>query len=859
MEANRQPAPAPAPAASEEGAAAVPAEAELAPDTGVELSWRERERARKAALKTIQAREKAELSDASKATAKERLAYLMRQTDVFSHFIKSPDDAAASSSSSKGGGGGGGGGRKGKGRMTEKQEDELMARQEAEGGGSAQGTRLTAQPKCVSGGAMRTYQLEGLNWLIKLFEHGINGILADEMGLGKTLQTISLLGYLKEARGISGPHLVIVPKAVLTNWHRELARWCPALRAIKFSGDKAARAECKSEYLEQSGAFDVCVTTYETAITEKAALSKLVWRYLIIDEAHRIKNEQGKLAQVVRLFTAHSRLLITGTPLQNNLHELWAMLNFLLPDIFSSSEQFDEWFNPEDKGDGGSGEDVLHQLHKLLRPFLLRRLKKEVEKDLPPKREIKLLIGMSQLQRTWYQNILTKNIDVLNAMQGHNRGRMHNILMQLRKCANHPYLFDGAEEPPFVNDQRLILHSGKMVLLDKLLGRLKKRGHRVLLFSQMTRMLDILEDYCGYRAWEYCRIDGSTSGDDRDAAMEAYNAPGSSKFLFMLSTRAGGLGINLATADTVILFDSDWNPQMDLQAMDRAHRIGQTREVIVYRFMIEGSVEEKIIERAQRKLYLDAAVIQQGRLADQSKSLSKDEMLSMIRFGADAVFHTKGGGEPTDEDIEALLLRGEERTRADESKLKDQANSLANFTLDGQERSMYELDGQDWSKGSEAATQWSLSLPKRITKQNYDETAHQQRAGLRMPKQVQIHDFQFFDARRLHALRDQEVAHWQWKQDRVLARRAREEDEEGDDELTRKASAAGVPPLSDAELDEREALLRDGFSSWSRKDFNAFVKACERHGRDDVASISLELGDRSEKDVALPRHFLDAS
>ncbi|EOD29579.1 hypothetical protein EMIHUDRAFT_468537 [Emiliania huxleyi CCMP1516] len=260
--------------------------------------------------------------------------------------------------------------------------------------------------------------------------------------------------------------------------------------------------------------------------------------------------------------------------------------------------------------------------------------------------------------------------------------------------------------------------------------------------------------------------------------------------------------------------------------------------------MIEGSVEEKIIERAQRKLYLDAAVIQQGRLADQSKSLSKDEMLSMIRFGADAVFHTKGGGEPTDEDIEALLLRGEERTRADESKLKDQANSLANFTLDGQERSMYELDGQDWSKGSEAATQWSLSLPKRITKQNYDETAHQQRAGLRMPKQVQIHDFQFFDARRLHALRDQEVAHWQWKQDRVLARRAREEDEEGEDELTRKASAAGVPPLSDAELDEREALLRDGFSSWSRKDFNAFVKACERHGRDDVASISLELGDR---------------
>lgn len=820
-----------------------------APDgASVEGTWLERVRARKAALKTIQAREKAELGAKTRTTAKERLAYLMRQTDIFAHFMgKSVGDADAAGGRKDGSSDGGADaktGRRTKGRMTEKQEDELLLKAAETDAGekpSSSGTRLTSQPKCITG-ELRSYQLEGLNWLIKLYEHGINGILADEMGLGKTLQTISLLGYLKEAQGVSGPHLVIVPKSVLTNWHKELDKWCPTLRAFKFHGDKAARAAMREEFFEAVDAFDVCITTFETAISEKAAIERIVWRYLIIDEAHRIKNEQGKLSQVVRLFSAHFRLLITGTPLQNNLHELWSMLNFLLPDIFSSSDQFDEWFNPEDAG--GQTEDVLHQLHRLLRPFLLRRLKAEVEKDLPPKREIKLLIGMSEMQRTWYQNILTKNIEVLNAMSG-NRSRMHNILMQLRKCANHPYLFDGAEEPPFTNDERLIVHSGKMVLLDKLLLRLKSRGHRVLLFSQMTRMLDILEDYCAFRSWDYCRIDGSTSGDDRDEAMDAYNAPGSPKFLFLLSTRAGGLGINLATADTVVIFDSDWNPQMDLQAMDRAHRIGQTKEVTVFRFMIEGSVEEKIIERAQRKLYLDAAVIQQGRLSEVASSLSKDEMLAMIRFGADAVFSAKGT-EPTDEDIEQLLMRGEERTKADAERLRQTSNSLANFTLDGQERSLYEYDGQDWSAGSAAAAQWSLSLPKRITKQNYDEneyykTMSRERGGVRMPKQAQIHDFQFFNNKRLNRLRDKEMAHWQWKQDRILSRRALEQEEEDDHTMEKAAVAAGAPPLSQAEEEDKEELVREGFSSWNRRDFNSFVKACERHGRQNLAAVALEV------------------
>jgi len=843
-----------------EAAAAAPAEAPASAGepSDVEGTWLARSRARKAQLAAVRNKEKAELDVTQNKNAKDRLAYLMRQTDIFAHFIRPANDEGPSTSAAAQGQGSS---RRTKGRMTERQEDELLLQstQDAEApGASGSGTRLVAQPACISNGTMRAYQLEGLNWMIKLYEHGINGILADEMGLGKTLQTISLLGYLKEKRDVQGPHLVIAPKSTLTNWYKEFTRWCPSLRAFQFQGNKEARGRLKEQYLEQPSSFDVCLTTFDMVIAEKSALNKLVWRYLVIDEAHRIKNEQSVLSQVVRLFSVHFRLLITGTPLQNNLHELWAMLNFLLPDVFESSQQFDEWFNPDDQA---RPDDVLHQLHKILRPFLLRRLKADVEKDLPPKREIKLLIGMTEMQRTWYSNILSKNMEVLYAM-GATKTRMHNILMQLRKCANHPYLFEGAEQPPFTNDERLIVNSGKMILLDKLLQRMHAQGHRVLIFSQMTRMLDILEDYCGLRNWEYCRIDGSTSGEGRDEGMEAFNAPGSTKFLFMLSTRAGGLGINLATADTVILYDSDWNPQLDLQAMDRAHRIGQTREVNVYRFMTEGSVEEKIIDRAQKKLYLDAAVIQQGRLAEQAKTLTKDEVLSMIRFGADAVFHSKGT-DPSDEDIDALLARGEERTRQDNARFKSTSNSLANFSLGGEEKSLYEYDGHDWSTvDGKAKGQWSLSLPKRSTKQNYDENEYYRNMinkgqgeprGPRIPKQLQTFDFQFYDGERLSQLRDKETRHWQCKQDRQLMRRARGDEKDDDHYETRDEKAAieaGVPPLTEAEANEKEELLRQGFSNWTKKDFNAFVRGCELFGRHDLQSVTSEVEGKSEKEVA---------
>ncbi len=408
-------------------------------------------------------------------------------------------------------------------------------------------------------------------------------------------------------------------------------------------GDQETRNQFIREVL-MPGDWDVCVTSYEMCIREKAVFKKFNWRYMVIDEAHRIKNEKSKLSEILREFKTANRLLLTGTPLQNNLHELWSLLNFLLPDVFNSSDDFDSWFNTNQcLGD----DSLIVRLHAVLKPFLLRRLKSEVEKRLKPKKEVKIFVGLSKMQREWYTKILMKDIDIVNGAGKMEKMRLQNILVQLRKCTNHPYLFDGAEPgPPYTTDQHLVDNCGKLVILDKLLPKLQEQGSRVLIFSQMTRMLDILEDYCLWRQYNYCRLDGKTPHEDRNRQIAEYNAENSPKFVFMLSTRAGGLGINLATADVVIIYDSDWNPQMDLQAMDRAHRIGQKKQVRVFRFITENTVEEKIVERAEVKLRLDKLVIQQGKLVDnKTAQLNKDEILNMIRFGANHVFASKDSGK----------------------------------------------------------------------------------------------------------------------------------------------------------------------------------------------------------------------
>ena len=768
----------------------------------------------------------------------------MAQTEVFSHFLAGTKAEKAKKP-----------GRRGK--QAEEDEDAEMVEHAEE----YQAVRLTVQPECIKFGKMREYQLAGLNWMIRLFDHGINGILADEMGLGKTLQTISMLGYLSEYRGITGPHMVVVPKSTLGNWMNEFKRWCPMIRAFKFHGNAEMRNAQIAEHL-QPGKFDVCVTSYEMVIKEKNALKKFHWRYIIIDEAHRIKNENSRLSKTMRMFACNNRLLITGTPLQNNLHELWALLNFLLPEVFGSAGQFEEWF-----GTGTDGEDnveVVQQLHKVLRPFLLRRLKAEVEKSLPPKKEMILKVGMSEMQKEFYKKALQKDIEVVNS--GGDRSRLLNMVMQLRKCCNHPYLFQGAEPgPPYFAGEHLIENSGKLILLDKLLNRLKEKGSRVLVFSQMTRLLDILEDYMIYRRHKYCRIDGNTGGDDREDMIDSYNAPGSEKFVFLLSTRAGGLGINLVTADTVIIYDSDWNPQMDLQAMDRAHRIGQKKEVSVFRFCTDNSVEEKVIEKAYKKLALDALVIQQGRLQENQKNLNKDELLSMVRYGADKIFDGAGGSTITDEDIETIIAKGEDATKQLNEKMAGFTDKALNFAMDA-DASLYDFAEKDEEeqKAFEGidmkqviSANW-IDPPKRERKKNYNEsdyyrdvmaagTAKPKATGPRILKLQNMSDFQFYDVPRVTALYNKDVARKQYDW-----QRARQAEELANNAIPQELPAekpTDPQPLTDAERAEYEEKLAGGFSNWNRRDFQAYCRACEKFGRHDPEGMAEEIEGKTAEEV----------
>ena len=752
-------------------------------------------------------------------------------------------------------------------RRTEQEEDAELIREEKRGGHNE--TVFRESPGFIKNGQMRDYQVQGLNWLISLHENGISGILADEMGLGKTLQTISFLGYLRFIAQITGPHLVVVPKSTLDNWKREFGKWIPEINVLVLQGAKDERATLINERLVDEK-FDVCITSYEMILREKSHLKKFAWEYIIIDEAHRIKNEESSLAQIIRLFNSRNRLLITGTPLQNNLHELWALLNFLLPDVFGDSEAFDQWFSSQDE----DSDTVVQQLHKVLRPFLLRRVKSDVEKSLLPKKEMNLYIGMSDMQVKWYKKILEKDIDAVNGAGGkkESKTRLLNIVMQLRKCCNHPYLFEGAEPgPPYTTDEHLVNNAAKMVMLDKLLKRLKNQGSRVLIFSQMSRLLDILEDYSVMRGYQYCRIDGSTAHEDRIAAIDDYNKEGSEKFLFLLTTRAGGLGINLTSADIVILFDSDWNPQADLQAMDRAHRIGQTKQVIVFRFVTENAIEEKVLERAAQKLRLDQLVIQQGRAQQPVKNAaSKDELLNMIQHGAEKVFQSQGGvgivggqTELTDDDIDAILKRGEERTAELNAKYEKLGiDDLQKFTSD----SAYEWNGENFQpRKKDIGINW-INPAKRERKEiGYSMDKYYRQALMtggrtadtkpripRAPKQIHIHDYQFFPPR-LAELQDKETAYYR-KENNIKAPlpEGTEEDLEArvaEQELDQK-EIDNAEPLTEQEQEEKAALIEKGFPEWNRRDFQQFLNGSARYGRDNYEGISEEVDGKNTQEIA---------
>lgn len=532
----------------------------------------------------------------------------------------------------------------------------------------------------LTGGKLKSYQLKGVKWLISLWQNGLNGILADQMGLGKTIQTIGFLAHLK-GKGLDGPYMIIAPLSTLSNWVNEISRFAPSLPAVIYHGDKKQRDEIRRKHMPRTigPKFPILITSYEVALNDaRKCFRSYNWKYLVVDEGHRLKNSKCKLVKELKYLNVENKLLLSGTPLQNNLAELWSLLNFILPDIFSSLEEFESWFNLSGKCNNGATKEELEEkrraqvvakLHAILRPFLLRRMKTDVELMLPRKKEIIIYANMTEHQKKLQDHLVNKTMEKYvqeKSSTGRAMKTINNLLVQLRKVCNHPDLlesaFDGSYLYPPINE--IVEQCGKFHLLERLLERLFARKHKVLIFSQWTKVLDIMDYYFCEKGFEVCRIDGSVKLADRKQQIENFNDPNSNCRIFLLSTRAGGLGINLTAADTCILYDSDWNPQMDLQAMDRCHRIGQTKPVHVYRLSTAQSVEVRMLKRAFSKLKLEHVVIEKGQFhQERAKPVSADEfeeedILALLRdeeTAEDKMIQT----DISDEDLEKVLDRSD--------------------------------------------------------------------------------------------------------------------------------------------------------------------------------------------------------
>ncbi|KFV55391.1 SWI/SNF-related matrix-associated actin-dependent regulator of chromatin subfamily A containing DEAD/H box 1, partial [Gavia stellata] len=502
---------------------------------------------------------------------------------------------------------------------------------------------------------LKPYQKIGLNWLALLHKHGLNGILADEMGLGKTIQAIAFLAYLYQ-EGNRGPHLIVVPASTLDNWIREVHLWCPELNVLFYYGSQEDRKHLRLDINNKVVDFNVIVTTYNCAISssdDRGLFRRLKLNYAIFDEGHMLKNMSSVRYQHLMTINAKNRLLLTGTPVQNNLLELMSLLNFVMPHMFSSStSEIRRMFSSKTKSAEEQSiyekERIAHA-KQIIKPFILRRVKDEVLKQLPPKKDLTELCAMSEKQEQLYCDLLNKLKKTINSNE--KNSDMGNVMMQLRKMANHPLLHRQyyttdklrtmsmlmLKEPThcdanpdlifedmtvmtdfelhllckqyyhvsdFKLDMDQILDSGKFRALERILSDLKEKGDRVVLFSQFTMMLDILEVFLKHWQHRYIRLDGKTQISDRIHLIDQFNTD-MGIFVFLLSTKAGGLGINLTSANVVILHDIDCNPYNDKQAEDRCHRVGQTREVKVIKLISKGTIEESMLKISQQKLKLE--------------------------------------------------------------------------------------------------------------------------------------------------------------------------------------------------------------------------------------------------------------
>ncbi|KAG7027645.1 DNA helicase INO80, partial [Cucurbita argyrosperma subsp. argyrosperma] len=697
----------------------------------------------------------------------------------------------------------------------------------------------TVQTPELFKGSLKEYQLKGLQWLVNCYEQGLNGILADEMGLGKTIQAMVFLAHLAEDKNIWGPFLVVAPASVLNNWVDEINRFCPDLKALPYWGGVTDRAVLRKKinpknlYRRDAG-FHILVTNYQLLVADEKYFRRVKWQYMVLDEAQAIKSSTSIRWKTLLSFNCRNRLLLTGTPVQNNMAELWALLHFIMPTLFDSHEQFNEWFSKgsdfpcriENHAEHGGtlNEHQLNRLHSILKPFMLRRVKKDVVSELTKKTEITVHCKLSSRQQAFYQAIKNKiSLAGLFDSNRHINGKkalsLMNIVIQLRKVCNHPELFERNEgstylyfadipnpllPPPFgelddvhysgghnpiefkerlqsnvgllhaaytfiprtrappigihcsdrsftyqtverlhdpwvkrlfigfartsdfngpgkpnephpliqeidseipvsqpalqltysifgssppmqsFDPAKLLTDSGKLQTLDILLKRLRAENHRVLLFAQMTKMLNILEDYMNYRKYKYLRLDGSSTIMDRRDMVREFQLR-NDIFVFLLSTRAGGLGINLTAADTVIFYENDWNPTLDLQAMDRAHRLGQTKDVTVYRLICKETVEEKILERASQKNTVQQLVMTGGHV--QGDILAPEEVVSLLLDDAqleqklrEMPFVRKGGSEKQSSSKARSLQNINETTPVVEFDLGDSRQNVESQT-----------------------------------------------------------------------------------------------------------------------------------------------------------------------------------
>ncbi|KAK9321944.1 P-loop containing nucleoside triphosphate hydrolase protein [Lipomyces orientalis] len=538
---------------------------------------------------------------------------------------------------------------------------------------------LKEQPKFIVGGTLMDYQLEGMNWLYFKWFQNKPAILADDMGLGKTIQIISYLSILFHVHGI-WPVLVVAPQSTVPNWKREFRKWAPDIRCIAYNGWKEHR-QIQQKYqmcvTNKKGVNDlnchVVITSFNTLMDDSSFLNRYTWQVLVVDEGQRLKSDKNMTYKSLKEMHTEHKVLLTGTPLQNNIRELFNLLQFLNP-AEVDAEKLEGKYSE-------MSESNLVELHNLLRPYFLRRTKTEVLSHLlPQKTEIIVPISMVTLQKRLYKSILAKNPDLLRAIVSKTNlsakastSNLNNIFMQLRKCLCHPYLcnqdIEQLSTDPKESLKRLTEACGKLQLLSIMLPKLIAGGHRILIFSQFVIMLDILEDFLYGMGISYARLDGSVSSQDRQQRIDAFNAEGSKISIFILSTRAGGVGINLATADTVIVYDPDFNPHQDLQALSRAHRIGQKKKVLVFNLVTRNSVEEKILEIGRKKMLLDHIVIENMSNVEEESF----DLQGILRNGARLLFENNEENIKYDSTaVDKLLARAAEEEVVSASQQREE-------------------------------------------------------------------------------------------------------------------------------------------------------------------------------------------